>query len=154
MGNCFCQRPMFARYISWLSSLFGILLFLGPLFAGLSSLFGDPSFWCLSFAGYPAFVGDPFFDREPLFCRGHVFELAPNRILWGGICLLHLFLVDQSLGVSCLLWELVFAKAVTYNERPKMKRDARLKAVFFPRKRLLSVWHPSSFLRVRRTLRL
>ena len=30
-------------------------------------------------------------------------------------------------------------KAVTYDEHPKMKREAQLKAVFFPKKGLLSV---------------
>ena len=31
---------------------------------------------------------------------------------------------------------MLITKAATYDECPKMKRDARLKAVFFPRKRL------------------
>ena len=35
-------------------------------------------------------------------------------------------------------------KAVTYNKRPKMKTDTRLKEVFSPRNRLLSVGHLSS----------
>ena len=26
----------------------------------------------------------------------------------------------------------MYSKTITYNERPKMKRDAQLKAVFFP----------------------
>ena len=46
----------------------------------------------------------------------------------------------------------MIVKAVTYDERPKIKRDARLKPVFSPRKRLLSVRHLSSFLGVRRAL--
>ena len=46
------------------------------------------------------------------------------------------------------------AKAAMYDERPKMKRDARLKAVFSPRKRLLSVGRLSSFSGVCHTLRL
>ena len=62
------------------------------------------------------------------------------------------------LTLKCSFWVKVgflgLAKAVTYDERPKMKRDARLNAVFFPRKRLLSVEHLSSFSGVRRTLRL
>ena len=45
-------------------------------------------------------------------------------------------------------------KAATYDERPKMKRDARLKAVFFPRTRQLSVGRLSSFSGVCCTLRL
>ena len=39
-----------------------------------------------------------------------------------------------------------------YDRRSKMKRDVQLKAVFFPRKRLLSVRHLSSFPGVRHTL--
>ena len=30
-----------------------------------------------------------------------------------------------------------YTKALKYNKRPEMKRDAGLKAVFFPRKKLL-----------------
>ena len=40
---------------------------------------------------------------------------------------------------------------VMYEERPKMKRDAQLKAVFSLGKRLLSVGHLPLFLGVRRT---
>ena len=37
------------------------------------------------------------------------------------------------------------SKAVSYDKRPKVKRDAQLKADFFPRKTLLSVGRLSSF---------
>ena len=50
--------------------------------------------------------------------------------------------------------ELSFSKGVMYDKRLKMKRDARLKAVNFPRKRLLSVRNLSSYSGVCRTLRL
>ena len=40
------------------------------------------------------------------------------------------------------------AKAATYNERPKIKRDAWLKAVFFPWKKRFSIERLSSFLGV------
>ena len=44
--------------------------------------------------------------------------------------------------------------AVKYDKRPKMKRDAQLKAFFLLGKRLLYVGHLSSFFSVRPTLQL
>ena len=57
---------------------------------------------------------------------------------------------------TCFLFQSSYkrSKAATYNKRPKIKRDVRLKAVFFLRKRLLSVGCLSSFLGIYRTLRL
>ena len=51
-------------------------------------------------------------------------------------------------------WLKSVSKAIKYDERPKMKRDAQLKAVVFPKRRLLSGDPLSSFLGAPRALRL